>query len=710
MRPRLSRLSRLLVAPPNPPQHVTPTAVNSAPGPATAPPARAYGVAAAAPLSGRPAATGTTRAAADDRSRPPSNNFPQLSSGPPRPSGTAGAGLQQEHDRYGPSPVGAEAGTRATWGAVPLPAESSASTSRANEASSGAGGVASSAESMEDSSSSSAAEQLAAGPPRPFRFPPAEVLAHSDLPTSEPSLYLLLRRIKSTYPSTPVAWLAWFHSQPALSPFASPRTYSFLLHRAFAESNLALVRALLEEIAQREMAWDEPLCRVLLRGYQRTGDERKVQDVLAVMGSRGWAAPRPSQRPDLGEKGKGKVKSEEDPVWKGWAMSVQERKTKEEADARRKEVDQAAGTPSVSPNRFRSRRRPPSATGQIASPARPPVLIPPNAASLPSSDITTLVELLVQDRRTTDAFSLADAWLSANRPVPPSRSSASPGRSVPANRLFRILSSLKSPTPSTSTTSTSTTSTSTTSNPAPRTYRALSASYHSSAVVLLNILLKPLFYERSPPAALRTFITSFLSRHSAPPPARPLTPNLATLRTLVSGVLGSRHAWRQAVKLTDWFGYTWGMPLGGTGFEHAPARLTFVWPPDADERERLGLVGPPPPPPSTARREREAQATNRPLPLQVKPHEVVPADVALLLLRHALDCHKRKSLKAHEVDAVRAWWDGFDHASSELLVGAHKGRTLVSKAIKAGLLESKKGKKGERPTTREERKQQQQQQ
>ncbi|GAA5863402.1 hypothetical protein JCM1840_007514 [Sporobolomyces johnsonii] len=626
-----------------------------------------------------------------DRRRPPSNNFPQLSSGPPRPSGTAGTGLQQEHKHYKPSPVGAEAGTRATRGAVPLPAESSASTSRANEASSGAGGVASSAEKPEGSSGSSAAEQLAAGPPRPFRFPPAEVLAHSGLPTSEPSLYLLLRRIKSTYPSTPVAWLAWFHSQPALSPFASPRTYSFLLLRAFAESNLALVRALLEEIAQREMAWDEPLCRVLLRGYQRTGDERKVQDVLAVMGSRGWAAPRPSQRPDLGEKGKGKVKSEEDPVWKGWSMSVQERKTKEEEDARRNEADQAAGTPSVSVNRFRSRRRPPSATEQIASPARPPVLIPPNAASLPSSDITTLVELLVQDRRTTDAFSLADAWLSANRPVPPSRSSASPGRSVPANRPFRILDYLKSPAP----------------NPALRTYHALSTSYHSSAVVLLNILLKPLFYERSPPAALRTFVTSFLSRHSAPPPARPLTPNLATLRTLVSGVLGSRHAWRHAVKLTDWFGYTWGMPLGGTGFEHAPARLTFVWPPDADVRERLGLVGAPPPA-SNARRERRAQVANRPLQLQVKPHEVVPADVALLLLRHALDCYKRKSLKAHEVDAVRAWWDGFDHASSELVVGAHKGRPLVAKAIKAGLLESKKGKKGERPTKREERKQQQQ--
>ncbi|GAA5920122.1 hypothetical protein JCM1841_004447 [Sporobolomyces salmonicolor] len=705
MRPRLSRLSRLLIAPPNLPQHVTPTAVNSAPRPATAPPARAYSVATAAPISGRTAATATTRTAVDDRNRPPSNNFPQLSSGPPRPSGIAETGLQRERDVYVPSPAGAEAGTWPTRGVVPLPAASSASTSGANEASSSTGGVVSSAEKVEGSSSDSAVGQPAACPPRPFRFPPSDLLSHADLPTSEPSLYLLLRRIKSTYPSTSVSWLAWFHSQPSLSPFASPRTYSFVLQRAFAESNLALVRTLVDEIAQRGMEWGEPLCRVLLRGYQRTGDERKVQDVLAVMGSRGWAPQRPSQRPDLGEKGKGKVKSEEDPLWKGWTISVRDLKTQEE-DAGSKQADQAAGTPSVSPNRFRSRRRPPSATARIAPPSRPPVLIPPNAASLPSSDITTLVELLVQDRRTTEAFSLAGAWLAANRPVPPSRPPASRGRSTPTNLPFRILGSPESPAPSISTTF----------NADLRSYHGVSASYHSSAVVLLNILLKPLFYERSPPPAVRTFIVSFLSRHTAPPPALPLTPNLATLRTLVSGVFGSRYAWRQAAKLADWFGYTWGIPVGGAGFEIAPPRLRFAWPKEAHELERLGLVAPgASPSPSTSPSaapdlERERKTTRRALApatnalVQARPHEVVPADVALLLFRHALDCYKKGTLKAREVDAVRAWWAGFDHASSEVL-GGHKARRLVYKAIKAGLLDGKSWKTHERRTMQEERKQ-----
>ncbi|GAA5864617.1 hypothetical protein JCM3774_006016 [Rhodotorula dairenensis] len=560
----------------------------------------------------------------------------------------------------------------------------------------------------------------ATGPPLSLRSPgPASsrrarglsrLETQISLPTSEPELYNFLRRTKVAYTSLPPEWLASFHAHEHLADFVSSRTYRFLLRIAFACSNLRLVRTLLAEIKERAVALDEITKRAILRGYAGCGprvltsEDEAVRTALADELGRaaGEGATRPTRRRNFGQSGKGS--NDLDELWKGWAVRGRDRRLREHVDALLRSSDPDPATAASRPGltksgkvvssspRARSTLRHKAAAAvptrmQRIALSRPPILIPPLAHGLPGSDLTGLVQALVSTGRRAEAFDLAEAWLVANRPVfeeePPGSlrppDPPPPDETTTTRRAFGAGHSSRSPSLGV--------------------YLRRTLSYHSTAVVLLNILLKPLFLERAPVPVIRSFVTSFVETHSAARPAAPLLPDLVTLRTLVTGVLGSRTAWDRATSLVDWFGYQWGIPVADPSVR---ARHRFL-PPSEIEADRLAIIESPLPAAPCAVAE-GAQTGQEPLRLLlVKPHAVVPPDVALLLLRHAADQYARDRFAAAPSSSsssssrrrlwrqgVRAWWRGFDRDSTATDVWTgQKARAVVDKAVKVGLFKPK---------------------
>lgn len=534
------------------------------------------------------------------------------------------------------------------------------------------------------------------------------------LPTSEPELYDFLRRTKTAYTSLPPEWLAAFHGNENLADLVSSRTYRFLVRVAFAASNLRLVRTLLAEVKERGVPLDEVTKRAILRGYATCGpralrsEDDAVRTALAdeLARAAGEGATRPTRRRNFGCAGKGSHDLDE--LWKGWAVRGRDRRVRDHVDALLLLSPESRSPPtkngSSSP-RARARARAHLRVGRGGEAAtavptrlqrialsRPPVLIPPLAHRLPGSDMAGLVQALVSTGRRTEAFDLAEAWLAANRPV---FDEDPPGSLRPADPPPSTMTGMAT----TATTTTTTTSRragkseSTSRPPSLAIYLRQAAAYHSTAVVLLNILLKPLFLECAPVPVIRSFVTSFVDTHSAARPAAPLLPDLVTLRTLVTGVLGSRTAWDRATSLVDWFGYQWGIPVADPSVR---TRHRFL-PPSEIGASRLAVVAPPSPSRSGLG---AVEAAPQPRLLLVKPHVVVPPDVALLLLRHAADQYARGLGAAAPAAAanhrrvwrqgIRAWWRGLDRDSSATDVWTgQKARAVVNKAVKVGLFKPK---------------------
>ncbi|GJN87862.1 hypothetical protein Rhopal_000817-T1 [Rhodotorula paludigena] len=434
-----------------------------------------------------------------------------------------------------------------------------------------------------------------------------------------------------------------------MAPFVSPQSFRFLLHLASFRTDQRLVRSLLSEMHERDVPIDDEARRVLLRGYVRAGMHDAVGEVARAVREAEGRAPvlLPTAKRDLSDKGKGKADLQ--PGWKGWAARERVQRVEEQVLRAASKVEEELIGHTMRSTQKRRRMR--SAVATEAGPStfalpRHPTLIPPRPASLAGSDVATLVERLVQERRTDEAISLAEMWLEAHRP-----------------------SYLDSP-PSTALRPAET--------PLIR-YNRLVRQYYSTALVLLNILLKLLYQERPTPSSIRLFVDGFITRHSAPAPAAPLTPNLVTLRQLVVGLLGQAAAWDRAVALVDWFGYRWGIPTTS----HASSPRAHFVPPSKIEADRVGLVVGESRAAADAATA-DAQAAHLSL---VAPHNAVPPDVAILLLRHATDQYERGTLghKAR-VAAVRAWWARFDKQSSDAWTIARHER-VIARAKSLGLLE-----------------------
>ncbi|BGP53172.1 hypothetical protein JCM8202v2_000731 [Rhodotorula sphaerocarpa] len=524
------------------------------------------------------------------------------------------------------------------------------------------------------------------------------------LPKSEVELYQFLRRTKAAYSSLSIDWLASFHAHPQFTSLVSSRTYRFLLRAAFGASDLKLVRGLIADIKERGVLMDEMTKRAVLRGYAGMGPRLRSEDegirtgLLEELGRYGAGTVRPTGRRNFGVTGKGL--NDLDELWKGWAVRGRDCRLRDQLDGlllgEATPSDQLAVRPTAkgaytSSPRARANLRPGS-TSSASTPMKrialshPPVLIPPFAPSMPGSDVAGLVQALVDERRKAEAFDIAESWLAANRPVLDTPATRKPPDPPPSDS-----------TPSTTPPSVLAADGNTI---ASGSFRCRVATYHSTAVVLLNILLKPLFLERAPLSVIRSFVSSFVAMHSVGPPAPPLMPDLVTLRTLVSGVFGTSTAWDRATSLVDWFGYQWGMPVADPC---ATGRLHFL-PPSEVEANRLA-VAPPSASTGSARvalelvRSGTPATTVRQTDLQlflVRPHAVVPPDIALLLLRHAADQYSRglfaQSANRRKVwrQGIRAWWRALekDEAATDIWTG-QKARKVLRRAVKVGLFKPK---------------------
>ncbi|GAA5873532.1 hypothetical protein JCM16303_001156 [Sporobolomyces ruberrimus] len=479
----------------------------------------------------------------------------------------------------------------------------------------------------------------------------------------------------------------------------SIRTWTFVLDLAFGENNLKFVEKVLEDIVReqeglrvrenegedgmsegerrRRAEWDRNLNRILLKGFRRVkrGDQdqgEKWQDVLrrleqgeASTGGREWVVEgRSTKRISLGSKGKGKAKEIEEHGelwggegvgWRGWevgARDLENAKKQQEATTNSTKMEQSTALRGYRKTKRRLLARPDPRTPSTTTTPRPRVLVPPRAEQLSSSSLSQLVQLLVQDQRNEEAFSLADSWLATNRPTLSSSLLPSTSSAVPAPSSELVA----------------------------KTHR-----YNSTLLVLLNILLKPLLLAKSPLSTILDFPSLFISRHSPPKPLPQPLPSLSTIREILHGFKGKRNAWREGKKVVDHFGYKWGLPVGDKGFEAEEAlRLKFEEPTCPRWRKYLHLGALEEANLSGKGRGREEGR------IPMRPHRFVPPSVSIILLRHAINNQSDPltRLDPLDVESFKGWWEFVTKSDckSDWFQGS-RARELVLKAGRVGLLD-----------------------
>ncbi|KAM0751818.1 hypothetical protein T439DRAFT_325008 [Meredithblackwellia eburnea MCA 4105] len=388
---------------------------------------------------------------------------------------------------------------------------------------------------------------------------PASKWMSRSLPTTEMELHHLfwtLRRASVT--SSDALSLFEFHSRPEFAGIVSSRTYGHLLALAHARSNKALALAVLEEMLERKVPWNDRVCRIVTSLYQKRGEGEKVEEVAAMMRKVGWEAPfvADNGRRDLGEASKGRG----DP-YRNWL------RRESLVDGGKVEKPRAKKGEKERKDWFSSSL----ANGQVR-PWRTPTIIPRNYATLPNEDITALVESLYQDRDGPRALDLARAWLDANRPAAPplvARAAVSspishrpPPQTHPLLALVPELTRrlpLPPPLPI--------------QHPKPpiipqALLHEINA-YNRTALVLLNILLKFLVVYRLPLSMAKSLLTEFISTHSVSSEF-PIVPNEVTMIEFLpiaadqkgrnKGVnLSSPGAWARAVRCVNWIGVEFGV-------------------------------------------------------------------------------------------------------------------------------------------------------
>ncbi|GAA5960390.1 hypothetical protein JCM3765_007495 [Sporobolomyces pararoseus] len=512
---------------------------------------------------------------------------------------------------------------------------------------------------------------------------PASILLSSissSLPTTESGFYQLLRRIHSTFPSIKAEWFYQFYSSHTLNLSSeekeksrkSIRIWSFLLNLAFGETNLKLVKRILGDLKleERELNGDKrDLGRTLLKGYRKLGMKEEAREILSRLQEKGvggepreWITEgRHTKRVSVGSNAKGKGKAREEAQdaegfaggegvgWKGWTI-----RTRDLERARLGQQDNSAmittaqiATGSRKVNKKVKKRPPTSETTPSPSNQRPRarILIPPRPELLSSSSLTQLVQLLVQDQRTDEAYTLSELWLFHNKPNLPSLSSYS---SSPSSELI-----------------------------------TLSHKYNSTLFVIANILLKPLLLSRSRVPALLSFLENFISLHSPSPPLPQPLPPLSTLRELLSGLKGSKDAWRTGKRLIDRFGYKWGLPISEDlrGFEKDQGRLRLRF----QESEGINRRNESGPRDSSRGKEEEVQGG-----LKARPHRYASPSVAVIVFRHALDSHRDPLTKLDDRDLqrFRNWWEFVTarEGGSDWFKG-NRMKGLLLRAREVGLLD-----------------------
>ncbi|GAA5845183.1 hypothetical protein JCM11251_003708 [Rhodosporidiobolus azoricus] len=677
MRPRLPRLPRLSVV--LPPQHATsktipPAAISSDIN--TSRPVRGYSVAAATALPTQPTTTSATRAGG--ARVPTSANFPGTTRKSPLPDRRVARAARAASST---APRAAGEATADTEEVAALFEEDYApAAGRQNVHEEPLAGPSRMVNMASPPPTTQPYPSASTSPPLPrcLLLPDGDSLCEQSLPYTEAELYSFLHTVKATEYRFGPDKLSALHSVPYFARLVSTRTYRFLIQYAFEASNLALVQSLLAEMQERGIKKDEHTLRVLLRGYLRHGKDEDAREVVRIMQQKGVVLVSTKPRVMV-QGGKGKEKEREDfeVLWKAYEVRGREVRLREEAAQRVQNRDEPRESKAPRTKRGRRRGATTILSGAVApaSPFTAPprtVNVPRDPATLSSSDISTIVTVLAEEGRGSTAFRVAELWLQANRPSRGSSASAPRPHPYPAPASPFFSSSFRPMTAR-----------------RPLDYHSFGervAQYHSTALVLLNILLRTLFSERASACAIRSYVLSFLKRHSAPSPARPLTPNLATLRTLVSGLKGVPDAWQNALDMVTWFGYLWGMPL--TGEPHSK-RIYFRVSRAAKIRAFLHLgidraalaAGPPggPPLPALAKEKRQ-------------PHAVVPPDLALLLLNHATDSFLSRTLvSASRVAEVRKWWSKDlerDAKRNELWTSA-KMKEAWARAATSGLMVSR---------------------
>lgn len=450
------------------------------------------------------------------------------------------------------------------------------------------------------------------------------------LPTSEKELFALLARLRRLHQPPTAAFISSFHSHPLLRPFVSPRSYALVVHHCYEKRDLRAARQVLDEMAERGVSRTDALVRTLLRAALTRGDAATVQELVASEGERGrQLLPLLNWRRDLGEEGKGRGDA--------WKVRTKSEARKLQEEWERKVGARATGVAGTQD----SVEVHPDLDGRLQ---RQRTLIPQRVRGLSNYDITVLVESLVQDCRAPEAFHVAQAWLSSNRPKPfgippPPPPPSPPPDPSPPYVIYRpapvfILPRLRPPSPFTPSLSTDST------------FLRACATYEKTLLVLLNILLRALIIDGALEQPCQAFVTDFLSSNS--PHSYPVTPNATTLLELVQSVRVKAPQWKRACGIVEWMGRTEGLPK-----ETTRARRRFG---EADDEARM--------------------------------IECVPPRVALLMLRLALDEEEHRTQpdsKKRFAARVAGWWSRIDRRSD--LWETAEAREVMNRAVKVGLVE-----------------------
>ncbi|KAK4056255.1 hypothetical protein OIO90_002698 [Microbotryomycetes sp. JL221] len=365
----------------------------------------------------------------------------------------------------------------------------------------------------------------------------------SRAPTTELELYrLVVRLARSLSPLMSPEYLAWLHSRPQFSHLTSNRTYSVILSKLFkSSSNLRIVDQVLEQMRLKQMfetkdGFQDRVARVLLHGAMRRGHRDSVTTILDTMMDKGWGGVNVfNWRRNLGstQKGKGDKnalqwhrKSSSDNAADD-AGRVDLRQQTRRGGNKFKRKNDLIGDPES--NLFEEEPMPTSTRLRLSSP-----FIPADLDTLTKEDVTMLVEALVQRTRSSDAFQLADAWLTCRREAL---------ATFESQRQEQCPAEL---------------------NMSPQRYNA-------TAIILLNILIKGLVKSGTNHSTieLRSFIEQFVERHSLSQydiaHCHPLKPRRSTLNTLLMSIKYRRHAWKRALNNINWFYETFGVPTNEAG-------------------------------------------------------------------------------------------------------------------------------------------------
>lgn len=535
------------------------------------------------------------------------------------------------------------------------------------------------------------------------------------LPTTEPALLALLRRLSRQHPPPHPEWIAYFHSLPAFETIVSPRTYAHLLHLGHSRSDCPkLYNELLEEMQERKL-WSEQgvwaaqgrpggdgewAAREMLAAALKRGSRYEVEQVLELMRGRGWGGITViNDVRNLGPKGE--HHGDERHKWKGKGKVEAQRNASPELSfpSSSPPPAQPPWTPPRTPKMVRYSR---ASLYERSSTfheldhllRRQPPHMPRDASRLTSEDVTALVESFVIEEKAPEAFRIAQSWLKAARQR---LASVKPqAYASPSARLLASLVSRRSSSPS----STSNPLPSLAFNPqtaSPPSPESLVAddkfariAYHKTAIVLLNILLKSLFSERASLGVVKSFVKDFVKGNGLPSPTDPsspssstnapfdgssstlipLIPGLTTLRTLLSGLEGRDGGFAKGISIVKWFSLQWGLPrteweLLSLGEKEEGSPRLYL-----DAKKGLDPSGLP-------------------------PHFFLDGTSALLLLRLAMADHRRwdtqlpPDRKAAFVEAIRTWWTALEkeEGDAEDVWCTRNAKVLECKAVESGLLD-----------------------